>query len=396
MRLTLSVSIALAAAGVAHADESSITLYGTIDTGLTYLSNQQVVSAAGVSSGHSIVALTGANFWPSNFGLLGTEDLGGGNAAVFELRNYFSSTTGAQYQPSRLFGVAKVGLKSDTYGSLMLGRQYDSYTDMLSPIAASNAFAGGYAAHFGDVDNLNLDFSVSNAIKYTSPVLFGGLTIGGTFAPGGVAGNFSENLAWAIATSYVAGPINVAAGFLSVRNPYTSVYGGDSDYLGGLSCSTATSYCNIFRSDELRTFGVGGSYDFGPAVVGAVLTSARHLGSQYGLALDGRVEDIRFDTAEINALYKLSPDLSLGVAYAYTHVKTDADTTSGIHKVSFAVDYNITKRTLLYTFVNYEYMHGRFGIDPAGSPASYAQLPYFSNAAGPSQAAVTAGIRHSF
>ena len=61
-------------ATAAHA-QSSVTLYGFIDVGLTYVSNQKV---AGSTAGHSTFAMTNASINPDGFGMRGTEDLGGG------------------------------------------------------------------------------------------------------------------------------------------------------------------------------------------------------------------------------------------------------------------------------------------------------------------------------
>ena len=62
----------------AHA-QSSVTLYGLIDTGLTYTSNQK---ETGSTAGHSKFGMTDASINPDRFGLRGSEDLGGGLKAV--------------------------------------------------------------------------------------------------------------------------------------------------------------------------------------------------------------------------------------------------------------------------------------------------------------------------
>ena len=69
--------------------QSSVTLYGLIDAGLNYLSNAQVGRAGGAPIGHSQYSFQdgvsgGQN--GSRWGLLGTEDLGGGTSAVFASR----------------------------------------------------------------------------------------------------------------------------------------------------------------------------------------------------------------------------------------------------------------------------------------------------------------------
>ncbi|KAG1161867.1 hypothetical protein G6F35_019101 [Rhizopus arrhizus] len=60
----------------------------------------------------------------SRFGLRGTEDLGDGLSAVFTLESGFTANNGNRSQGDRLFGrQATVGLSSDQWGLLELGRQ---------------------------------------------------------------------------------------------------------------------------------------------------------------------------------------------------------------------------------------------------------------------------------
>src|ERR1700733_9958441 len=87
----LSVVLTGMFATTAHS-QSSVTLYGSIDVGLTYVSNQKV---AGSTAGHSNFAMTNGTINPDGFGLRGSEDLGGGLKAIFTLKNGFPLTNGA-------------------------------------------------------------------------------------------------------------------------------------------------------------------------------------------------------------------------------------------------------------------------------------------------------------
>jgi predicted porin len=380
--------------------QSSVTLYGIIDTGITYVNNQQQAVAGGGLTGKSSWSMSSGNVAPATFGLKGVEDLGGGNSAIFDLRSYYLSNNGALFEPSALFdATATVGVKSDAWGTVTLGRQFDSYTDALAPFAASNNWAGPAGAHFGDIDNLNAAFNVNNAVKYLSPS-FGGLTFGGTFSFGNQPGSFETNRAWALAVNYANGPFSVAAGYLSVHDPYTAVLRGDTSYIGEFSCGQSpSSYCQLHNSEELRTFGIGASYTLDNLAVNAVFTQAKLVASQYLTAINGPVSDVRFDTAEVNALYSFTPALQAGLAYSYTAARIAAtDSKSNIHKVSLGGIYNLSKRTLLYATVNYEKMTGDgLGINPiSGEMENYAQLPFLGNANGSSQVAASVGIKHSF
>ena len=66
--------------------QSSVTLYGRIDNGIRYES--------GLPTGHLFTASSG-DWGCSWFGLRGTEDLGGGTRAIFNLEGQLDTMTGA-------------------------------------------------------------------------------------------------------------------------------------------------------------------------------------------------------------------------------------------------------------------------------------------------------------
>ena len=214
-------ALALATCGLAmgaHA-QSSVTLYGTVDAGVVYTTNQQTTLANGSTNGHANYQLAGGNLVPSRWGLTGAEDIGGGTTVNFTLENSFLIGSGTMLQSNTLFNRnAWVGLNNATYGALTVGRQYDPFSDYMGAYASSNNWATLYGSHFGDADNLNEAFNFNNSIKYISPS-FGGLTVGGLFSLGGVAGNFSQNKGWSLAANYAQGPLSLSAGYLELNQP---------------------------------------------------------------------------------------------------------------------------------------------------------------------------------
>src|SRR3546814_6924627 len=119
MKKTLLAAALLAGfAGVAQA-ETSVTLYGIIDTGIGY----NKISGAGDLNGSRVGMINGVQNG-SRWGLRGTEDLGDGLQAVFQLESGFDSGNGKSAQGGRLFGrQATIGLQSDSWGRLDFGRQ---------------------------------------------------------------------------------------------------------------------------------------------------------------------------------------------------------------------------------------------------------------------------------
>ncbi|WP_242539968.1 porin, partial [Trinickia mobilis] len=164
---TLSLAL-LGAAGAAHA-QNSVTLYGVIDNSLTYIHNA-ATNAQGQSQ--NLWALGNSNSGDlsgTRWGLKGAEDLGGGLKAIFQLENGFNPSTGQLNQGGREWGrQAFVGIASDKFGTLTLGRQYDPLVDMIQGITG-DAYLGSSFATVGDVDNYDNSSRTNNAIKYVSP-----------------------------------------------------------------------------------------------------------------------------------------------------------------------------------------------------------------------------------
>ena len=148
MKKTLLAAALLAGfAGVAQA-ETSVTLYGIIDTGIGY----NKVKGDGFD-GSRIGMINGVQNG-SRWGLRGTEDLGDGLQAVFQLESGFDSGNGKSAQGGRLFGrQATIGLQSDSWGRLDFGRQTNITSKYFGSI---DPFGAGFGqANIGIVHTLN-------------------------------------------------------------------------------------------------------------------------------------------------------------------------------------------------------------------------------------------------
>lgn len=251
MKKAVVGTLSLACFGaVAHA-QSSVTLYGMLDAGIAYTNNQSGKSAWQQGSG--LLSNT-------VFGLSGNEDLGGGLHALFRLESGFNLNNGTQSYRNTLFGRrAYVGLQSDRYGALTLGRQYDAVVDYLGPLAmANNGDGNNLASHPFDNDNLDDSFYIDNAVKYTSPTL-AGWQFGGLYGFGNAAGGFANNRAYSAGVSYANGPVSVGAAYLQLNR-------------GGLTAGGALSTIDApnFPAVRQRVMGAGGSYAFDRLTIGAV------------------------------------------------------------------------------------------------------------------------------
>jgi len=344
----VAVTAALAASA-AHA-QSSVTLYGLIDAGLMYTNN---VKTSATAHG-ALFQATSGNINGSRFGLRGAEDLGGGLKAIFTLENGFNIQNGKLGQDSRLFGrQAFVGLSSDQFGTLTLGRQYDSLVDFVAPLSGTaGTFGDTGFAHPFDNDNLNHSVRMSNSVKYTSNI-YSGLKVGALYAFSNST-DFAMNRAYSAGASFNYGAFNVAAGYLQINGSNSTNTSGAVDL--GESTANGTTSTTGFQlgADVQRTFGAGLNYTFGPAIVGFVYTNSHFFGTNsFNLNNGGQ----RFSNYELNFKYTLTPAVTLGIADTYTDAKlsgamhttgTQYATDPKYNQVNVQAVYSLSKRTDVY------------------------------------------------
>ncbi|WP_442794111.1 porin [Paraburkholderia sp. HD33-4] len=397
---TLSCAMLVALGTQQASAQSSVTLYGTVDAGVIYSTNEQVTDASGaLHSGHN-VQIGGGNLVPSRWGLMGVEDLGGGVKTMFTLENQFLIGNGAMLQSGSLFDrQAWVGVRDERFGTLSFGRQYDSYSDFLGVYVSSTSWATMYGSHFGDVDNLNEAFNMNNAAKFTSAD-FGGFTFGGTFSFGGQAGDFSARRGYALAAAYNHGPVSLSAGYMTLNDPLNAALGGANGYIGDFACSNAAAmYCKLQDARAIKAFGAGGSVALGKATVALVYTHTRLEDSAY-FASAARPEGATasFDIAEFNTVYNLTPEWALGAAYIFNNVRISGGSSSRFQQLSLGTTYSLSKRTALYAVGIAQKASGAgLGVDPAtGASANYAQIPNLVNSNSNRQLAILAGLRANF
>jgi predicted porin len=199
-------SIAVCAASTATAylpneafAQSSVTLYGVLDTNISYVDHAR--DAQGHSA--STVAMGSGGEWGSRFGFKGVEDLGNGYAALFLLEQGMSTNNGAFSIAGSQFGrLSFVGISSP-YGTVTLGRQYSAQFDTIAQF-----FPQTRAPQYEPYAQ-TMSIYVNNAIKYDAR--FDGFKIIGTVVLGGVAGNYRSGAAYSGGVTYTYGPIAVAA-----------------------------------------------------------------------------------------------------------------------------------------------------------------------------------------
>ena len=238
----LAAALALGFAGVAQA-ETSVTLYGILDGGIGY---QKVEGPNGVDAKKTgmINGIQSGNRW----GLRGTEDLGNGMQAVFQIESGFDLGNGNHGQNERLFGRhATIGLQSDAWGRLDLGRQTNIASKYFAGVANPFADAFGQAGvtnTFGSASTARWD----NMVMYQTPS-FSGFQFGV-----GYSFNTSGSQSWDIDDVVDTNNKGITAGLRYANGPLGVALTYDQIKNDSMEALTGT--------DKIQAWNVGLSYDF--------------------------------------------------------------------------------------------------------------------------------------
>lgn len=365
MRRTAIAIASFAACATNAYAQSAVTMFGFLDAGVTYVSNQ---------AGHSNTLLDTGIYAPNLFGLKGTEDLGGGTRAIFMLENQFDLANGTTIPAAgSLFArQAWVGLSDTKFGDLTAGIQHDfmwesllfgGFHDRNAGFEGALQYGGFYNFRQGpfaalgipnnptgssDFDRVAGSARVANSIKYKSPDFFG-FTFGALYGFGQVAGDFSSGSSVSFGANYSHGPFAIGAAYTDVKYPQMNN-----------------------GHDGIRNYGVGVHYDFGGAVLANILyTNTKN-------TLTGA----RIDVGQIGANWYISNAWTLGANYEYMKGNETLQNNKA-HQVTGALMYWFSKRTSVYLEGVYQrasgdnpatgaWINGLFGPNAASSSHSQA------------------------
>jgi predicted porin len=210
--------------GLAYAEDTSVTLYGIIDAGVMSQSKSGNYTN-GANGNGSTLGFVDAQILPSIYGIKGSEDLGGGLKAGFNLEGGFDTHNGEHNSPgvvqSQIFGrEAKVTLGGD-WGTVGAGLQVDpaliaaigteprGMTDSLSSLEywIIGTVGNGPAPNGG----LTGGIFDQNALSYTYSG--NGLYLGLIYSFGGVSGSTGAYSGESIGASYKNSGFIVSAGY---------------------------------------------------------------------------------------------------------------------------------------------------------------------------------------
>ena len=316
----LAVAVAAALPAFAYA-QTNVTLSGNIKTGVAY--TKYTDGAANNGSNTSL------NDGSSRFIIAGTEDLGGGLKAIFQLDSRFRPDDGGDQNLAGGnsfvglaggFGTVRLG-KLDTYYYLGL----DEHGARATALQHSNTSLLGFIGDYAVAKNTRL----SNVIRWDSPN-FGGISGGLTFSPGASSGagagegaamgDGNKGQVWSANVGYAGGPLNVGVGYYDEK-------------FEGYELATA-------NYESIRAWRVFGGYDFGMFKVGLTYDEAKGEGAAIGGEFKRGVWSLPI-TAKLGAgtvLFTYSEALD-GKANG------TKDSDSGAKMFTIGYDYPLSKRT---------------------------------------------------
>ncbi|WP_020654511.1 porin [Massilia niastensis] len=328
--------------------QTSVTIYGLVDASV----GVEDSDAPGEDS--RFVTQSGTQS-TSRIGFRGTEDLGNGLKALFNLEAGVAVDTGAG--DSQLFQRrAVVGLQGN-FGTVTVGREYGP---IASVAAASDTlgqgFYGSNLAAFSGTDRLTR--RLANSVNYKSNPL-SGFTLGAAYSAGETATGPSADLA-GVSLEYANAGL----------------------YLG-------VAYQNVERlaSDDDNQYGFGAGYKFGDFEVrGGYLVADR-------AGVPGSGTDSKYEQGNLGVSYATGPNKfflnfqqqRLGVGPGDSYSKGSA--------VTLAYTYTLSKRTNIYSTLAHmrNGNNAVFGLTSAG-----ATLTPPVTALGADPRVFNVGVRHSF
>ena len=289
MQRSLIIVAALASVGASAFAQSTVTLYGRLN--LT-IERQKVGTAS--------------NDWKmqnnsSRFGLKGSEDLGGGMKAGFQIEHGFNPANGTQSQSAFWARQSEVNL-SGGFGKVRLGNfTSEAYYATSDYIGMHNHETGTSSDAFYAYLGRN-----TGKVAYRTPG-FGGATFEAAVTEGG-----SLNRTYDFAFNYDAGPLHLGAGYEK----------------------------NSPTNKNAKEFAIRGLYEMGAFTFGAYIQRDT---DGYGVNFGNRT------TTRFSGMYAMgNTEFHANFGHAGDYSKLAGD--QAANQYTLGINQNLSKRTKIYTF----------------------------------------------
>jgi predicted porin len=384
MKKSLIALAAVAASGAAFA-QSSVTLFGIVDTGIGYVSNAN-------AAGDNKYGVYNSGNSTSRLGFRGTEDLGNGLKAGFWLEGEIFADNGGSgldfkrrstLQLEGGFGELRIGRDQvagynkpssyDVFGQTGIG-QFMGWSDWSASAvtaAAGELTALGYDSVTSSITADASGVRSDNLISYYTPNFSG--------FKAGVSYGFDEKTSGQYKSGqYFGGHIAYDNGPLSVT------FGADQRKLTGAFVATDSTAvlpdAAVSLNAKKQMMTLGASYNFGVVKLSGLLQQVKY-----------KYEAGNSDKFNNYAVGVSAPVGAAGVVKAQYALYDQKALDTKAHQFSVGYDHNLSKRTAVYGIVSF--LKNKEGSNMALSAKG---LNTAGPGAGENQTGVQVGIRHAF
>jgi predicted porin len=378
--LAVAGAFALPLAAEAQTGTAQVTLYGRANMDLEFVK----ASGAGDAASGSTSTVTRVSSNSSRFGLRGTEALGGGLTAFFQVENSVNwDGNGASNANTIANRETFVGLQG-SFGQIWLGRSLSPYDDT-TPIWAS----GPYNYNTGLFNNSSLWANNSNAIggeaiggyddRYSNSIRWNSPTWSGFTAEVQLASKENTGHSWGFfpGVFYNNGPIQ--AGFTYARHDKIRCYNAAGTAYA--ACVSPLTPGGLAAKDD--AFTIAGSYDFGVARVALMYEHLKYETPTGDLKRDmwGVSGTIPMGGGLWYVYYGRAGDGKGGASDTETRInslKHGSDTASSNFEIGYR--YDLSKRTSVnagYVMIrndnnaNYSFNVNGYAVSPGGDPQGF-------------------------
>lgn len=397
--LIAALATAFAAPAASYAATSNVDVYGRIAATYNVLNTDTSIP----NQDKTLYQVSSDN---SYIGFKGSEDLGGGLAAIYQLEvgfdaeggnNNLSKTGALAGTNSFIYRNTFVGLKSSDFGTVLLGKHDTPYKMATSKLDVFGNEPADYRNIIGNMDGVSVFAQrPGNVIAYVTPN-FSGFTGAIAYVAGNELGNntattsagpytsVSNADAWSVAGMYDNGPIYATLAY----EKHNKVTGYS---LGTLVSSSAALDNHAWKA------GVG--YDFGPGKVGLIYERA---------TVDNTVSGVSYTRSAylLDGAYNVTGNIVLKASWGHAGSLSNTSNT-GANSYAVGADYVFSKRTKL--IAQYQKVSNDSGASYGvgfGTNAYYAPGTGYgyttstgvggtTGAAGDSPSIISVGIVHTF
>jgi predicted porin len=378
MKKSLIALAALSAFAATAQAQSSVTVYGIVDTGYNSVERNLAGSKTTVSQ-----VRTNGEAATSRLGFRGTEDLGSGMKANFVVETTIGNTMGNNTSSftnigSRLFwagledaklGQVRIGLQNTAARDLWLAHDQLAMANVVGNLAHDNTTA--LAADVTTVSHLN----VATAVNYMSPRINGIQFVGGVMENTSEAANGVKTKTGSgsqVGLNYAAGKLSAAVAMTSANNDTAAVNGAAASYVNSGSIPTSSTTQTLGTVAVTQAFSktkdtaAAVSYDFGAIKVAYIYNDR------------DTTNGIQRKSNSFSASVPVSGKLVARVGYGFgDYAASPTATKYDISGMQAALNYNLSKRTMAYA------IYGDEKRDVSASTSNKAKE-------------YSVGVRHSF